>query len=76
MVNAFEARIRGWVRLDGSVREKCLASDNAFDALVSALVARAAAKGLCESLPSDQREAAQHEGWIALPTQESLAKLA
>ena len=76
LVEAFEDRIRGWVRLDGAVRDKCLASDNAFDALVAALVARAAAEGLCDEVPSSCVEVAHREGWIALPGKDSLERLA
>ena len=76
LVNAFEERIRGWVRLNGAVRERCLTSDDAFDALVSALVARAAAKRLCEEMPASSGDAASREGWIALPIHQSLERLA
>ncbi|MBU2669603.1 DUF429 domain-containing protein [Actinoplanes bogorensis] len=45
-------------------------SHDAFDAVIAALAARAAAIG-CTLLPTaDQQEAARTEGWIALPTGE------
>lgn len=49
--------------------------DNATDALVAALVARAAAVGLCTPVPPDQTEAAHREGWIATPLPHSLGLL-
>jgi predicted nuclease with RNAse H fold len=50
-------------------------NDDAFDALVAALVARAVALGLT-TLPTDEvREQAQREGWIHVPTPGSLPEL-
>ena len=43
-------------------------SDDAFDALVCALVARAAALGQVTAPASHQRDVAAREGWIVLPT--------
>ena len=56
--------------------ELCLASDDAFDALVAALVARAVAAGLVEPIPGEERAAARKEGWIAVPREGSLERLA
>jgi hypothetical protein len=53
----------------------CGRSDDALDALIAAMVARAAAVGLCEPVATDQRRAAQVEGWIALPSPRSLEQL-
>lgn len=58
-----------WLRWPADAAAKCATSDHAFDAVVSALAARAAALG-CATRPAG---AAQHaratvEGWIALPT--------
>jgi hypothetical protein len=50
------------------------ASDDAFDALVAALTARAAALGLTQSPRGSDADAARSEGWIALP-ECSLAEL-
>jgi len=75
LVDAFAARIRTWVRLEGAVRERCLASDDAFDALVGAVVARAATRGLCDAIPIGCEDSAQREGWIALPVEGSLQEL-
>ncbi|GAA4513795.1 DUF429 domain-containing protein [Brevibacterium yomogidense] len=43
-------------------------SDDAFDAVVSALVAGAHARGHTSPPPHELQDAAQVEGWIALPT--------
>ena len=48
--------------------------DHAFDALVAALVARAAA-GAVEPIPPEERDAALQEGWIAIPTADALTRL-
>ena len=44
-----------------------------LDALVAALVARAAARGGCE--PPEDCGLAKREGWIALPYADSLGRL-
>lgn len=49
--------------------------DHDFDALICALVARAAALGLCEEIPAEHVAAAAEEGWIALPLPGSLSSL-
>jgi predicted NUDIX family NTP pyrophosphohydrolase len=48
-------------------RETCLGSDHAFDAVVVALTARAAALGRTQPPPPHLVETARHEGWISLP---------
>ena len=63
-----------WLQLD-AVREDCLASDDAFDAFLAALVARAAARGLTDHPGADDRLVVEREGWIHLPTTTSLADL-
>ena len=47
-----------------------------LDALVVALVARAAAIGRREPIPMGDHELAQREGWVALPQRESLNEIA
>ncbi|SOE69776.1 Protein of unknown function [Salinibacterium xinjiangense] len=42
-------------------------SDDAFDAVVAALVARAHARGQTYGIPDHSRERAKREGWMALP---------
>lgn len=69
-------RTRGWLELDVAARRLCGASDDALDALVAALVARAAAIGLCEPPPPEHAARAAREGWVALPTADALDRLA
>jgi predicted nuclease with RNAse H fold len=54
-----------WLEL-GQFEDRCRRSDHAFDAVIAALIARAAACGKT-GLPAD-RDVAAREGWIALPT--------
>ena len=51
-------------------------NDDAFDALIASLVARAKAARLCQAIPDRCRELAAVEGWIALPETGSLPRLA
>lgn len=62
--------------IEKKVRLKFRESDDKFDALVAALVTRAAAIGCCEEIPPEDRKRAKREGWIALPKPGSLARLA
>lgn len=65
-----------WLELDVDATARCMTSDDAFDALVAALTARAIHLGL--SLPPEdegQRRLAQAEGWIHLPHPGSLGTL-
>jgi predicted nuclease with RNAse H fold len=57
-----------WLALD--VHESlCRHSDHAFDAVVAGLLARASAVGLASKPGTDEeRDAADTEGWIAVPT--------
>lgn len=71
-----DRRTRPWLHLEEPVRRACEASDDALDALIAALVARAAGRGLCEPIPEEVRERARREGWIALPRPDSLDGLA
>ncbi|GAA3256644.1 hypothetical protein GCM10020216_093880 [Nonomuraea helvata] len=56
-----------WLEL-GEYEPLCRASDDATDAVVSALAARAAALGLVTVPTEEQAGVAATEGWIALPT--------
>ncbi len=60
----------------GDHRTTLETSDDAFDALVAALVARAAALGLTAGPGEELRARAQREGWIHLPRPGSLGFLA
>jgi Protein of unknown function (DUF429) len=55
-----------WLDLDG-YQDACRRSDHAFDAVVSALTARAAWQATTTRPPAGQAQAARAEGWIALP---------
>lgn len=59
----------------GPHEQLCNTSDDALDAVIAALTARAAALGLTLRPDPELRPAASREGWIALPTG-SLAALA
>ncbi len=66
LVDALTAALPG---LDVDGHEELLrGSDDAFDALVCALVARAAALRQVTTPAADQQETAAREGWIVLPT--------
>ena len=56
-----------WLNLSPPQRDACVESDDALDALVCALVARAAAKGLTAGPPAELAGEARSEGWIHLP---------
>jgi hypothetical protein len=73
---AILSALEGTLGLSGDARAACVRSDDALDALVCALVARAAAVGLCDPVPPERRPAAEVEGWIALPRPDALALLA
>jgi Protein of unknown function (DUF429) len=66
---------RAWLRMTDNVRERYVATDHALDALVCALVARAAMLGLVDAVPPDDIAAARAEGWIAVPHPDSLRAL-
>jgi len=69
------ARTTGWLDFGKDVEAACQASDDVLDAVVASLVARAAARELCEAIPLDARDRARREGWIALPIEGSLPHL-
>ena len=52
----------------GAFQTICRESDDALDAVLAAVIARAAAVG-CTALPEgDDRAVAEREGWIHVPT--------
>jgi hypothetical protein len=65
-----------WLRAGDEQWSRIEQNDNAFDALVASLIARARTAGLCHEIPPEHRELAAVEGWIALPREGSLQKLA
>ncbi len=56
-----------WLALDDAGVRLMASSDDAFDAVVAALVARAHALALTHPVPSEVHDQACREGWIALP---------
>lgn len=64
-----------WLTITPEHAKECGTCDHAFDALIASLVARAAALRLTLRPTSDELGAARVEGWIALPTRESLTAL-
>lgn len=57
------------------MKKTCRASDDALDAVLAAMTARAAVVGLRESIPHDALRAAETKGWIALPRMNTLPAL-
>jgi hypothetical protein len=55
-----------WLDL-GSHESTCRSSDDATDAVIAAITARAAAKGLTTSPPPEHANTARTEGWIMVP---------
>lgn len=64
-----------WLDWEDGAREACVESDDALDAVLCALIARAAALGLTEPPPPEDRELARIEGWIHLPRKGGLGEL-
>ena len=76
LVSDLAEQTTDWLTLSEEDWARCTASDDMLDALVAALVARAAATGHCEPIPTGDHELAKEEGWIALPQTGSLNHLA
>jgi predicted nuclease with RNAse H fold len=57
-----------WLAMSKADKARCKESDDAFDAVVCALIARAAALGKATKPDREQVRAAATEGWIAVPT--------
>ncbi len=64
------------VRISDECAAICVADDDDFDALISALVARAVELSLTDPIPKGMRWAAVREGWIHLPTAQGVSQLA
>jgi predicted nuclease with RNAse H fold len=75
LLAALEAKAP-WLDWEPGAREACLDSDDALDAVLCALLARAAALGLTEPPPPERLRLARAEGWIHLPRRGSLGELA
>jgi len=65
-----------WLAWEPGARKACIESDDSLDAVLCALIARAAALGLTEPPPPEDRDLARAEGWIHLPREGSLGELA
>jgi len=76
LLDALRQQTRGWLEVDAAACRLCGRSDDALDALIAALIARAAALGLCAPPPPEHAARAAVEGWIALPEPDSLRLLA
>lgn len=74
LLGAIESRT-GWLVWAPRAREACVESDDALDAVLAAMIARAAALGLTVLPPADDIEPAHSEGWIHLPQKDSLSAL-
>jgi hypothetical protein len=59
----------------GAFEAQCRQVDDAFDAVVASLSARAAAVGLTSPPPASLMRVAQREGWIAVPRPGTFARL-
>ena len=64
-----------WLDWPVNAQQACEKSDDALDAVVAALIARAAATDQIEPIPQKHMATAKREGWIALPRSGSLASL-
>lgn len=65
-----------WLVLDAAQTDAMVANDDVFDAVLCAMVARAAAKGVTmDPQTTDEAMEASLEGWIHLPEIGSLAEL-
>jgi hypothetical protein len=69
------ARAAPWLGLAPALRERCVEVDDCLDALVCALVARAAERGLTVPPPRDLAREAAIEGWIHVPVEGCLPAL-
>lgn len=76
LVRSFRARTEAWLHMTEAEWGACEGGDDAFDAVLCALVARAAACALVERCPPDLTSVAVREGWIAVPMVDSLNRLA
>jgi len=77
VLSALVRQLRGvaapWLHLSDAVGARFEESDDLFDALIAALVARALEIGQCLAIPSEHAAEARAEGWIHLPLAEPFA---
>ena len=75
ILTVLEEAAGDWLLLTDDVREACLQDDDAFDSFLCGLVARATATDRTLLPSRDQRATAEREGWIHLPTPDSIDRL-
>ncbi|MGF1467370.1 MAG: DUF429 domain-containing protein [Sandaracinaceae bacterium] len=64
-----------WLRATADQDAACLASSDALDAVVAAILALCAHRGLVDPVPESERLAARTEGWIAVVAEDALERL-
>jgi hypothetical protein len=74
LVGAIETQAP-WLTWEPGAWEACIQSDDALDAVLAALIARAGALGLTMQPGPGDAELARSEGWIHLPRKDCLATL-
>jgi predicted nuclease with RNAse H fold len=62
-----------WLTISAAHSNLCRKNNNAFDALISAIMARISAAELTLEIPDESKKLAREEGWIALPKSKSIA---
>jgi hypothetical protein len=75
IVNALAHQTAAALDLSADFRQRCVDNDDVLDSLVCVLIARSAEKGAVDAMPPGSRWAAAREGWITLPTTDSLSAL-
>lgn len=76
LVAALTQALDGTLKLSAADTARCEDDDDDLDALICALLARAIELGHCDPIPRGLHWVATREGWIHLPTQDSLTSLA
>jgi hypothetical protein len=75
IVTALADKTAAVLELAAEFRDRCIEDDDVLDALVCALIARAADIRRVDAIPPGSRWAAAREGWITLPASDSLSAL-
>jgi hypothetical protein len=75
IVTALADKTAAVLDLAAEFRDRCIEDDDVLDALVCALIARAADIRRVDAIPPGSHWAAAREGWITLPTPDSLSAL-
>jgi predicted nuclease with RNAse H fold len=76
LVHALRRIVGSWLQATDAQWAQCIAQDDALDALLCALIARAAEVGSVDAVPEPLSALAAIEGWITLPSSKSLGGLA